>query len=122
MLLADFGFSQTLLDDIKSFLDSRSTELGSSTPGGVSHTSFGSSPASLGCAGDASKAQQHVKQAIVDMVTGLEGYVDALNAMQAKAYAVEDVTEAELRKKWHQAESCQTPDFSNAGVCSGNNG
>ena len=30
---------------------------------------------------------------------------------------VEDVTEADLNKKWQQAESCQTPDFTTTGVC-----
>jgi hypothetical protein len=123
VLLADFGFSQSLIDDIKSFLNTSSDDLDGLAPTAVGSQAFGASPASLGCAGDATKAQEHVKAAIVDMVTGLQGYVDALNGMQNRAYAVEDVTEADLNKKWQRAQSCETPDFTGAGVCSaGGNG
>ena len=117
VLLAEFGFSQSLIDDIKAFLDTSSDDLDGSKPAEVGRQSFGTSPASLGCAGDATKAQEHVKAAIVDMVTGLRGYVDALNGMQNRAYAVEEVTEAELKKKWQQARACETPNFTNVGVC-----
>lgn len=116
-MLAEFGFSQSLIDDIKTFLSTSSDDLDGSTPVGVGGQAFGASPASVGCAGDATKAQLHVKAAIVDMVTGLQGYVDALNGMQSRAYAVDDITEAELKKKWHQAEACQKPDFTNPGAC-----
>jgi hypothetical protein len=117
VLLADFGFSQSLIDDIKSFLNTSSDDLDGLTPTSVGSQAFGASPASLGCAGDATKAQQHVHAAIVDMVSGLQGYVDALNGMQNRAYAVEDVTEADLKQKWQRAQSCETPDFTNVGVC-----
>ena len=120
MLLSDFGFSQPLIDDIKSFLNISSDSLDDLAPTGVGSQAFGASPASLGCASDAAKAQQHVKAAIVDMVTGLQGYVDALNGMQNRAYAVEDVTEADLKQKWQRAQSCETPDFTNVGVCTPN--
>jgi hypothetical protein len=116
-VLAEFGFSQSLINDIKTFLSTSSDDLDGSAPAGVGGNAFGTSPASLGCAGDANKAQLHVKAAIADMVTGLQGYVDALNGMERRAYDVEDVTEADLKKKWHQAEACQTPDFKNPGVC-----
>jgi len=116
-VLAEFGFSQSLIDDIKTFLSTSSDDLDGSTPVQVGGHAFGASPASVGCAGDAVKAQQHVKAAIVDMVTGLQGYVDALNGMQKQAMNVEDVTVADLKQKWQQAESCQTPDFTTTGVC-----
>ena len=117
-MLADFGFSQSLMSDIKAFLGTTSDDLhGSALDAAVGGQVFGASPASLGCAGDATKAQQHVKAALDDMVAGLQGYVDALNAMEKHAYAVEDITEADLNKKLQQAQSCQTPDFTNPGVC-----
>lgn len=117
VLLADFGFSQPLIDEIKTFLNTSSEDLDGSTPVGVSGKAFGSSPASVGCAGDATKAQQHVKAAIVDMCTGLQRYVDVLNGMERRANDVEDVTEADLKKKVQLAEGCQTPDFTTTGVC-----
>jgi hypothetical protein len=118
VLLADFGFSQSLIDEIKTFLHTSSDDLGGLAPAAVGGQAFGASPASLGCASDAAKAQQHVKAAIVDMVTGLQGYVDALNGMEKRAHEVEDVTEADLKQKWQRAESCERPDFTNVGVCS----
>lgn len=120
MLLADFGFSQSLIDEIKAFLNTSSDDLGVLAPGAVGNRAFGASPASVGCASDAAKAQQHVKAAIVDMVTGLQGYVDALNGMEKRAYDVEDVTEADLKQKWHRANSCERPDFTDVGVCTPN--
>jgi hypothetical protein len=117
VLLADFGFSQSLIDDIKAFLNTSSDDLDGLTPARVGSQAFGAAPASLGCASDATKAQQHVHAAILDMVTGLQGYVDALNGMESRAYAVEDVTEADLKQKWQRAQSCETPDFTNVGVC-----
>ena len=120
MLLSDFGFSQSLIDEIKAFLNTSSDDLGGLAPAAVGSQAFGASPASLGCASDATKAQQHVKAAIVDMVTGLQGYVDALNGMEKRAYEVEDVTEADLNKKWERANACQKPDFTNVGVCTPN--
>jgi len=118
MLLDTFGFSQPLIDDIRKFLHSSSVVLDGSAPAGVGEA-FGGSPASMACAADAGKAQEKVALAITDMVTGLQGYVDALSGMAAHARHVEDVTEAELRAKWRQAEACQTPDFASAGVCAG---
>ena len=120
MLLADFGFSQSLIDEIKAFLNTSSDDLDGLAPTAVGHQAFGASPASLGCASDAAKAQQHVKAAIVDMVTGLQGYVDALNDMDKRAHEVEDVTEVDLNRKWQRAQSCETPDFTNVGVCTPN--
>ena len=120
MLLADFGFSQSLIDEIKAFLNTSSDDLDGLAPTAVGHQAFGASPASLGCASDAAKAQQHVKAAIVDMVTGLQGYVDALNDMDKRAHEVEDVTEVDLNRKWQRAQSCETPDFTNVGVCTAN--
>jgi len=120
VLLADFGFSQSLIDEIKSFLNTSSDDLDGLAPTSVGSQAFGASPASLGCASDAAKAQQHVKAAIVDMVSGLQGYVDALNSMQNRAYAVEDITEADLKQKWQRAQSCETPDFTNVGACTPN--
>jgi len=120
VLLADFGFSQSLIDEIKSFLHTSSDDLDGLAPTSVGSQAFGASPASLGCASDAAKAQQHVEAAIVDMVSGLQGYVDALNGMQNRAYAVEDITEADLKQKWQKAQSCETPDFTNVGVCTPN--
>ena len=117
MLLDTFGFSQPLIDEIRVFLNTSSDNLHGSTPAGVGQA-FGSAPASVGCAGDAGKAQAHVKQAIDDMVTGLQGYVDALTGMAARARDVEDVTEVDLKLKWQQAEACQTPTFADSGVCS----
>lgn len=116
-VLMDFAFSQSLVDQIKGYLNSASTDLEGTTPAGTGGQSFGGSPASLGCAGDATKAQQKVKAAITDMCTGLQGYVDALQQMENRAYAVEDTTEAELNKHWATAEACQTPDIKSGGVC-----
>lgn len=120
MLLSEFGFSQPLIDEIKAFLHTSSDDLGVLAPAAVGSQAFGASPASVGCASDAAKAQQHVKVAIVDMVTGLQGYVDALNGMEKRAHEVEDVTEADLNKKWQRANDCEKPDFTNVGVCSPN--
>src|SRR3954451_25244918 len=117
VLLADFGFSQSLIDDIKSFLNTSSDDLDGITPTRVGSQAFGASPASLGCASDATKAQEHVQAAIKDMVARRQGYVDALNGMQNRAYAVEDLTEADLRQQLQQAQSCETPDFPFARVC-----
>jgi hypothetical protein len=116
VLLDTFGFSQPLIDEIRDFLNDSSVHLDGSTPAGVGEA-FDSSPASIGCAGDAGKAQEKVALAITDMVTGLQGYVDALTGMAARARDIEDVTEADLRTKWRQAEACQTPDIASAGVC-----
>jgi len=120
-VLLEFAFSQSLIDEIKSYLNTASTDLEGKTPTGTGGQAFGASPASVGCAGDASKAQLKVKAAIVDMCTGLQGYVDALQQMENKAYGVEDVTEAELNKHLATAEACQTPDIKSAGVCSAGN-
>jgi hypothetical protein len=120
VLLSDFGFSQSLIDEIKAFLNTSSDDLGVLAPAAVGSTAFGASPASVGCASDAAKAQQHVKAAIVGMVSGLQGYVDALNGMEKRAHEVEDVTEADLNKKWHRANSCEQPDFTNVGACTPN--
>jgi hypothetical protein len=120
VLLSDFGFSQSLIDEIKAFLNTSSDDLGGLAPTAVGSHAFGTSPASLGCASDAAKAQQHVKAAIIDMVAGLQGYVDALNGMESRAYSVEDYTEADLNKKWQRANSCEKPDFTHVGACSPN--
>jgi hypothetical protein len=120
VLLSDFGFSQSLIDEIKAFLNTSSDDLDGLAPASVGSEAFGASPASRGCASDAAKAQVHVKAAIVDMVTGLQGYVDALNGMEKRAYGVEDVTEADLKQKLHRANSCERPNFTNVGVCTPN--
>ena len=113
----DFAFSQSLIDRIKTYLNTASTDLEGFTPKGTGGQAFGASPASVGCAGDATKAQQKVQAAILDMTTGLQGYVDALQQMENRAYAAEDVAEADLNRHWARAQACQTPDIKSSGVC-----
>lgn len=114
----EFAFSASLIDQIKSYLNTSSTELEGSTPTTVGADSFGTSPASVACAGDATKAQKKVNDAIVDMCVGLQGYVDALIEMENRAYAVEDITETAIKQHIATVEACQTPTIATSGVCS----
>jgi hypothetical protein len=119
-VLEDFGFSEPLIEQIKSFLNESSDGLHEQKLDPVGAHSFGTAPASLGCAGDASKAQAHVKKAIADMVVGLQRYVDALADMQVKVDDVETTVQADLTKQINRAQSCETPDFTTVGVCTAN--
>lgn len=116
MLLKDFGFSQSLVDDILSFLGSRATTLEATQPEGVG-ASFGAAPASKLCASDAGKARDHVLTAITDMVAGLEQFATNINDMARRASEVEDVTEIDLKKKFDAAQACAAPTFSSPSQC-----
>ena len=116
-MLLEFAFSASLIDQIKTYLNTSSTELEGSAPSTVSGDSFGTTPASVACAGDAAKAQQKVKDAITDMTVGLQGYVDALIEMENRAYQVEDVTVVAINQHIATAEACQTPTIAQSGVC-----
>ncbi len=51
------------------------------------------------------------------MCVGLQGYVDALQQMEDRAYAVEDVTEQQINQTIDKVEVCQTPTISQGGAC-----
>lgn len=117
MLLKDFGFSQSLIDQIMDYLDTSSQALEENQPQPVGKRAFGTSPSSLACSSDADKAKDHVRTAITDMAAGLQQYRTSFHEMSRRAQDVEVVTTTELQQQLNQAEACQAPTFASASQC-----
>ena len=116
--LRTIGLSEKLVNEVVWFLDSRAADLNEVRPHGVGHGAFGSSPASTGCSGDASKAHDHVYKAITDMVAGLRGYQTSIQDMGKKVFDVDATAESEMRTHIQRANSCVAPTFASPSTCS----
>jgi len=117
VLLKDFGFSQSLVDQIMDYLDTSSQILEETQPHPVGGKAFGASPSSLACATDADKAKDHVRTALTDMAAGLQQYRTNFHDMSRRAQDVEVVTTAELQQQFNRAEACQAPTFAAPSQC-----
>jgi hypothetical protein len=115
--LSTLGVSDDLVDDLRSFLDKSAGELKERRPDAVGTGSFGSSPASVQCASDASKAREHVAKALNDMAVGLVGYGTVVVNLRRNVKHIDEATEVDLTRKVAQANACVAPSFSVPSQC-----
>ena len=104
--LRAFGFTDELVDRIMRFLNTSATDLAGSKPEAVIQTAFGGGPASVACSGHATKARQHVVDAITDMVSGLHGYRTSLDGMKRRAREIDETSEVDINRLIVLAEDC----------------
>jgi hypothetical protein len=115
--LTVLGVSDGLVDDLRRYLDDSAVALKNSRPDDVGSGSFGSSPASVQCASDASKAREHVARALNDMAAGLVGYGTVVVDLRRNVTHIDEATEADLTKKANQANACVAPSFAAPSQC-----
>jgi hypothetical protein len=115
--LAQLGISEALAADLRAFLTTSAGELTDSTPHGVAGHAFGHAPASVQCASDASKAREHVADALKDMAAGLEGYGTIVTDLYRHAHEIDATSAADLDKKTAQADACMPVSFAAPSTC-----
>lgn len=103
--LVEFGISEALAAELKSFLTDSADQITEKRPETVSHASFGGTPGSLQLASDASKARLHVVEALQDMAGGLEGYGDIIHQLYVQAKDADEAAEADFIAQTKKADA-----------------
>ncbi|QIG45019.1 hypothetical protein G5V58_21605 [Nocardioides anomalus] len=103
--LVEFGISESLAAQLKSFLTDSADQLTDQKPNTVSHTAFGGTPGSVQLASDAGKARAHVVEALKDMASGLDGYGQIIHQLYVDAKDTDDAAEADFIAQTKKADS-----------------
>jgi hypothetical protein len=103
--LVEFGISEALAAELKSFLTDSADQIAGHKPTTVTHASFGGTQGSLQLASDAGKARAHVVEALKDMADGLEGYGDIIHQLYVHAKDADEAAEAAFIAKTKKADA-----------------
>jgi hypothetical protein len=103
--LVEFGISEALAAEIKSFLTDSADQIAGHKPTTVSHASFGGTQGSVQLASDAGKARLHVVEALKDMADGLEDYGNIIHQLYVRAKDADEAAEADFIAKTKKADA-----------------
>ena len=103
--LVEFGISESLAAELKSFLTDSADQLTEKKPDTVSHTAFGGTPGSVQLASDAGKARLHVVEALKDMASGLDGYGNIIHQLYVDAKDTDEAAEADFIAQTKKADA-----------------
>jgi hypothetical protein len=103
--LVEFGISESLAAQLKSFLTDSADQLADQKPTTVSHASFGGTQGSLQLATDAGKAREHVVEALKDMASGLDGYGQIIHQLYVHAKDTDEAAQADFIAQTKKADA-----------------
>jgi hypothetical protein len=103
--LVEFGISEALAAELKSFLTDSADQITEHRPTTVSPASFGGTPGSLQLASDAGKARLHVAEALKDMAHGLDNYGTVIHQLYVQAKDADEKAEADFIAQTKKADA-----------------
>lgn len=117
-VMQELGFERAVIDQVVSIIDdSCSTVDRARRLDSIESTSFGDVDEGYELARHTELAREKVRDAMIDMVTGLGSYRQALTDLVSESTAVEDDTVASLQRI-EQGEACVvTPSFAAPSQC-----
>ena len=116
-VMTDLGFETSVIEAVVKALDASSSYVGETKIEEVPSTSFGDVVEGIELASHTEKARVKVRETLLDMVTGLERYRDALKVLLADADQA-DVDSAASAQKIEAANDCvDTTSFAAPSQC-----
>lgn len=116
--MTELGFELPVIAGVVAALDdSREQVSGARELEEVATTSFGDLPEGFELAAHTAKARVKVREALQDMMVGLEGYRDAIGGLVTETLQVEDDLTASLQRIDRARDCVDVTSFPAAGQC-----